>query len=162
VTARRPFTGITVSPPPSGTIAPASVQAMPPALRPLTSTPSTCSGTVLLALPPDHRVEHPRLDRGQHLRRERAETAHVGRAVARGPVPVQLRLLGRLVLSETDTGVWLQLEGETSEEWGRLDALAAAGIWTCGPGTDDVLARLRALAADIAPGFGHVWGGASR
>jgi hypothetical protein len=31
----------------------------------------------------------------------------------------------RLILSETDTGVWLQLEGESAEEWGRLDALAA-------------------------------------
>jgi hypothetical protein len=68
----------------------------------------------------------------------------------------------RLVLSEPETGVWLQLEGETSEEWQRLDELAYAGIRTCGPGTDDILARLRALAGEIAPGFRHVWEGASR
>jgi hypothetical protein len=68
----------------------------------------------------------------------------------------------RLVLAETDTGVWLQLEGEPPEEWARLEALAASGIWTCGPGTDDVLFRLRALAGEIAPGFRHAWEGMSR
>lgn len=66
------------------------------------------------------------------------------------------------MLSETDTGVWLKLEGETPEEWARLEALAASGIWTCRPGTDAVLLRLRALAGEIAPGFRHEWGGASR
>ena len=67
----------------------------------------------------------------------------------------------RLVLSETEIGVWLELEGETGEEWRRLDDLANAGIRTCGPGTDEVLLRLRALAAEIAPGFRHEWGGSS-
>lgn len=65
----------------------------------------------------------------------------------------------RLVLSETDTGVWLQLESEMPEEWGHLEALAASGIWTCGPGTDDVLLRLRAIAGEIARGFRHAWVG---
>lgn len=65
----------------------------------------------------------------------------------------------RLVLSETDTGVWFQLEGETPAEWGRLDGLAASGIGTCGPGADTVLLRLRAPAGEIGPGFRHAWGG---
>ena len=66
----------------------------------------------------------------------------------------------RLVLSEPDTGVWLQLEGESAEEWGQLDQLATTGIRTCGPGTDAVLFRLRAIAGEVAPGFRHMWGGA--
>jgi hypothetical protein len=68
----------------------------------------------------------------------------------------------RLVLSETDTGVWLQLEGESAEEWARLEARAASDIWTCGPGTDAVLIRLPAIAGEIAPGFRHAWGGPER
>jgi predicted small metal-binding protein len=61
----------------------------------------------------------------------------------------------RLVLSEPDTGVWLQLEGESAGEWARLEALAASGISTCGPGTNNVLLRLRALAEE---GRGRIWG----
>jgi len=55
------------------------------------------------------------------------------------------------------TPTWLQLEVETSEEWQTLEGLAASR--TCGPTTDDVLLRLRVLAADIAPGFRHAWEG---
>ena len=46
-----------------------------------------------LALPPDHRVEHPRLDRLQHLPRQ-PEQPHVRCAIARRPVAEHLRLLG--------------------------------------------------------------------
>src|SRR5712692_10137806 len=38
-------------------------------------------------------MEYPRLDRPQHLRRQ-PKQAHIRRAVTRGPVSVQLRLLG--------------------------------------------------------------------
>jgi hypothetical protein len=39
---------------------------------------------------------------------------------------------------------WLQLLGDSSENWGQLEALAAAGSRTCGPATALIELRLRA------------------
>jgi hypothetical protein len=52
--------------------------------------PAPALERALLALLSGVRMEHPRLDRRQHLCRE-PEQPHVRRAVARGPVPAQLR-----------------------------------------------------------------------
>ena len=42
----------------------------------------------------------------------------------------------RLVISETPSGPWVQLERESPAEWEALETLAAARGRTSGPGLD--------------------------
>ncbi len=62
----------------------------------------------------------------------------------------------RLVVTQELTGLWVQLEGETADEWHDLARLAASGERTGGRGITE-LVRLRELAARAGISVQVVW-----
>lgn len=60
----------------------------------------------------------------------------------------------RLVVTEADSGLWVQLIGETSAEMLALDACAARGEWTNGRGIEAIADAPRPGGAAGLPGRG--------
>ena len=54
----------------------------------------------------------------------------------------------QLIVTESEMGIWAQLEGETPSEWQALEDLAGQGERSSGPGPEAV-SRLPAVAARL-------------